>query len=68
MSLEITPAYEPQTGSWSYLLADETQSVAAIIDPVWVFNPVSGRTSTAFIDGLIELAGKKKSWVTDART
>jgi hypothetical protein len=41
--MEVTPSYEPESGTWTYLLGDPVQQVAAIIDPVWVFDPVSGR-------------------------
>jgi glyoxylase-like metal-dependent hydrolase (beta-lactamase superfamily II) len=56
MNLEIIPRYERESCTWSYLIADPVQSVAAVIDPVWVFDPVSGRACTAFIDGMLDLA------------
>lgn len=68
MSLDITPAYEPESGTWSYLVADTASKCAAIIDPVWVFNPVSGRTDTAFIDRLLDHArqsGYRIEWVLE---
>ena len=61
MSLLIKPAYEPESGSWSYLVADSDRGVAAIIDPVWVYDIVSGHTKTDFIDTLLDEA-KKQSW------
>lgn len=68
MSLEIMPAYETESGTWSYLLADTTQSVAAIIDPVWVFNPVSSQADTGFIDQILHTAenrGYRIQWVLE---
>ena len=68
MSMEITPSYEPESGTWSYLVADTENAVAAIIDPVWVFNPVSGLADTAFIDHLLETAqscGYRIEWVLE---
>jgi glyoxylase-like metal-dependent hydrolase (beta-lactamase superfamily II) len=68
MNPEITPRYEPESCTWSYLVADPVQAVAAIIDPVWVFDPVSGRASTAFIDAMIDLAaqrGFRIEWVLE---
>jgi len=68
MGLEITPRYEPQSGTWSYLVADDKQGVAAIIDPVWVFEPVSGTADTGFIDELLEIArqrGYRIEWVLE---
>ena len=53
MSLSITPFHEPRSGTWTYLVADTGQGVAAIIDPVWVFDPVSGLTSRESIDQVL---------------
>jgi glyoxylase-like metal-dependent hydrolase (beta-lactamase superfamily II) len=42
--------------------------VAAIIDPVWVFDPVSGIADTAFIDEVLaaaERAGYRVEWVLE---
>jgi glyoxylase-like metal-dependent hydrolase (beta-lactamase superfamily II) len=64
LSVEITSSYEPESGAWTYLLADPVQGVAAIIDPVWVFDPVSGRASTRLIDGLLDIAQQRKYRVT----
>jgi len=68
LSVEITPSYEPESGTWSYLLADPAQSVAAIVDPVWVFDPVSGRVSTQLIDALLNIAQQRNyriEWVLE---
>lgn len=68
MSMEITPRYEPESGTWSYLVADMENRVAAIIDPVWVFDPVSGLADAGFIDQLIETAhsnGCRIEWVLE---
>ena len=59
--LDIRPFYEADSGTWSYLLADCASKVAAIIDPVWVFDPVSGMADTAFIDDVLE-ASRRESW------
>ena len=68
MTVEITPSYEPESGTWTYLLADPAQSAAAIIDPVWVFDPVSGRVSTQLIDALLNIAQQRNyriEWVLE---
>jgi len=68
MSMEITPWYETETGTWSYLVADTENRVAAIIDPVWVFSQVSGLTDTAFVDRLLQMAhasGYRIEWVLE---
>ena len=54
--MEITPFYENGTGTWSYLLADTEQNKAAIIDPVMIFDPVSGLCDSSAIDPLLTLA------------
>ncbi len=53
MSLSITPFYEPRSGTWTYLVADTSAGVAAIVDPVWVFDPVSGQASRESIDEVL---------------
>ncbi|MGH8033650.1 MAG: MBL fold metallo-hydrolase, partial [Lysobacterales bacterium] len=68
MSLEITPLYEQESGTWSYLVADTERLVAAVIDPVWVFNPVSGHADTGFTDHLLDSAkqrGYRVEWVLE---
>jgi glyoxylase-like metal-dependent hydrolase (beta-lactamase superfamily II) len=68
MSLDITPAFEPESSTWTYLVADAASKSAAIIDPVWVFNPVSSRADTEFIDQLLDHAqrsGYRVEWVLE---
>jgi glyoxylase-like metal-dependent hydrolase (beta-lactamase superfamily II) len=68
VSVEILPSYEPESGTWTYLLGDRVQQVAAIIDPVWVFDPVSGRVSTQLIDALLQVAQQRNyriEWVLE---
>jgi glyoxylase-like metal-dependent hydrolase (beta-lactamase superfamily II) len=60
--------YEPDSGTWTHLLADTNGGIAAIIDPVWVFDPVSGLADTGFIDGVLsvaEKAGYRIEWVLE---
>lgn len=68
MSLEIVSRYEPGTGSWTYLLLNPVDRVAALIDPVLVFDPASGLIDTAFTDGLLaeaEKRGCRLEWVLE---
>ena len=68
MSMEITSWHEPESGTWTYLLADTGQRVAAVIDPVWVYNPVSGRADCSFIDRVlaaVEQQGLRLEWVLE---
>lgn len=66
--MEIKSFYEPESGTWTHLLADSSDKVAAIIDPVWVFDPVSGLADTAFIENVLaaaEQAGYRIEWVLE---
>jgi len=66
--MQISPYYEPESGTWTYLLADSGSGEAAIIDPVWVFDPVSGQADTAFTDRILDEAagqGLVLRWVLE---
>jgi glyoxylase-like metal-dependent hydrolase (beta-lactamase superfamily II) len=68
MTFEITPFYEPESCTWSYLVADTASGSAAIIDPVWVFDPVNGKANTAHTDGMLDTAGEREfevQWVLE---
>jgi glyoxylase-like metal-dependent hydrolase (beta-lactamase superfamily II) len=66
--MEIKSFYEPESGSWTHLLADSSDKVAAIIDPVWVFDPISGLADTDFIENVLAVAaraGYRIEWVLE---
>ena len=66
--MHIHAFHEPGTGTWTYLLADTATGAAAIIDPVWVYDPVSGRTDRDFIDEVLAVAareGWRVEWVLE---
>ena len=66
--MEITPFYEPESGTWTYLLADKLSHSAAIIDPVWVYNLISGVVDSSFIDQVLNTARQKNlkiEWVLE---
>lgn len=66
--MKITSFYEPDSGTWTHLLADPVEQKAAIIDPVLVYDPVSGQTDTAFIELVLaeaERAGYSIQWVLE---
>lgn len=68
MSLSIEPFYDPSSGTWTYLVADTNKAVAAIVDPVWVFDPVSGQASRTAVDGVLAAAnerGWRVRWVLE---
>jgi glyoxylase-like metal-dependent hydrolase (beta-lactamase superfamily II) len=54
--MHIESFYEPESGTWTHLLADEAERKAAVIDPVWVFDPASGRADATFIEGVLAQA------------
>ena len=65
---EIRPFYENESGTWTYLLADPEQKQAAIIDPVWVYDPVTGRPDSGFIDDVLreaDVLACTVSWVLE---
>jgi glyoxylase-like metal-dependent hydrolase (beta-lactamase superfamily II) len=66
--MQIKSFHEPGSGTWTHLLADPARNAAAIIDPVWVFDPVSGLTNTEFVDEILQLAdqaGLRVEWVLE---
>lgn len=66
--MKISSFYEPDSGTWTHLLADPVEQKAAIIDPVLVYDPVSGQTDTAFIEQVLaeaERAGYSIQWVLE---
>ena len=66
--MRIESFHEAQTGSWTHLLADPDQGVAAVIDPVLVYDPASGRTDERFIEKVLNAAcqaGCRVSWVLE---
>lgn len=67
-SMEISSHYETGTGTWSHLLADTASGKAALIDPVLVFDPVSGRSDSGFAQGILDLIrerGYQLDWVIE---
>jgi glyoxylase-like metal-dependent hydrolase (beta-lactamase superfamily II) len=67
-SPEVTGFYEPDTGSIQYLVADPGSKKAAIIDPVWNFDPRSARTDTRCADEVLQQArtrGLTVEWILD---
>ena len=65
---DIRSFHESDSGTWTHLLGDRDSGAAAIIDPVWVYDPVSGRADTAFIDGVLAVAdraGYRIEWVLE---
>lgn len=66
--IDIQSFYETDSGSWTYLVADSEEKQAVIIDPVWVYDPVSGKTDAAFIEQVLDRAeqcGYEVTWVLE---
>lgn len=68
MNMEIVPFFEPQSFTWSYLVADPVGGEAAVVDPVWVYDPVSGQADRSFADEILAHAngqGWTVRWVLE---
>ena len=68
MKPEIIPFFEPESCTWSQLVADGKNGKFAIIDPVWVYDLVSGIADTAYSDGILVTAmqnGYTVDWVLE---
>ena len=64
----VTGFYEPDTGSIQYLVADPGSRKAAIIDPVWNFDPRNARTATRSADEILQYVGANGmtvEWILD---
>lgn len=60
--------FDPVTGTASHVVWDEPKGVAAIIDPVWDYDPKSGRTSTASADRIVAFVtrfGLRVEWILE---
>ena len=68
MSPLVHPHYHATSGTWSYLVADADQRVAAIIDPVLDYDAASGRTATVSVEALFDQAreqGYSVPWILE---
>jgi glyoxylase-like metal-dependent hydrolase (beta-lactamase superfamily II) len=66
--LDIQSFYESESGTWTHLVADKVSKAAAVIDPVWVYDPVSGTADGAFIGQVLAAArgaGYRIEWVLE---
>jgi glyoxylase-like metal-dependent hydrolase (beta-lactamase superfamily II) len=64
----VTGFYEPDTGSVQYVVSDPATRKAAIIDPVWNFDPYSARTDTRSADTILGFVGERGlqvEWILD---
>lgn len=64
----VHPHHHADTGTWSYVVADQATQDAAIIDPVLDFDARSGRTSTASAQALLDTVrghGYRVRWLLE---
>jgi glyoxylase-like metal-dependent hydrolase (beta-lactamase superfamily II) len=54
MTPDVTPFFDADTFTFSYVVADPASSRAAIIDPVLDYDPASGRTGTTAADAIAD--------------
>jgi len=67
-SPQVTGFYDPDTGSIQYVVTDPGSGKAAIIDPVWNFDPRSARTDTRSADEILQhvsARGISVDWILD---
>ena len=58
MRPSVHPLHHPDTGTWSYVVADPQTGVAAIIDPVLDFEAKAARIATTSAQALLAIAGE----------
>lgn len=61
MRPEIQAFFDEATFTVSYLVGDPATKMAAVIDPVFDYDPKSGRTSTGSADAILAVA-KRRDW------
>ncbi|MBP9727441.1 MAG: MBL fold metallo-hydrolase [Gammaproteobacteria bacterium] len=68
MSIEIKTFFEPETATFTYIVSDTIEKVAAIIDPVLNYDQFSGRIKTHSADEAIKYVqdhGLKLEWILE---
>lgn len=64
----INGFHDPATGTVTYVVADPARRRAAVIDPVWDFEPRSGRLTTASVDLVSEFLERERlalDWILE---
>ena len=64
----VTGFHDPATGTITYVVADRTHRRAAVVDPVWDFDPKAGRLSTRSADRLSSFLEQEKlalDWILE---
>ncbi|KAH8880925.1 putative metallo-beta-lactamase domain protein [Thozetella sp. PMI_491] len=66
--LQIHDIFEPNTGTWQYIVADPSTHVAAIIDSVLDYNPATSELTTKTADNLLSVvkdSGYTVDWILE---
>jgi len=59
MTPEVRAFFDPDTYTYSYVIADPTSNSAAIIDSVLDYDPAAGRTGTGSADAIVDYVRKQ---------
>ncbi|MEE4172683.1 MAG: MBL fold metallo-hydrolase [Xanthomonadales bacterium] len=65
---DVRSFFEPESFTWTHLVADPASGDAALVDPVWVYDPVTGQTDRSFIDEVLaslEASGWTLKWILE---
>lgn len=66
--IDVAALWDEPTGSWQYILIDKATKKAAVIDPVWDFDPAAGATATNNADALLDFIDEHDlavEWILD---
>jgi len=65
---DVHAFYDPDTGTWSYVVFDPVTRIAALVDPVLDFDPKAGRTSSLSAEKLlafVESESLEVQWILE---
>jgi len=68
MPITVKEFFDPQTNTFAYVLSDDATSKAALIDPVWIYNPASSSTRMDFAQQMLDYAhtqGLEIEWILE---
>ena len=64
----VTGFHDPATGTVTFVVADRASRRAAVIDPVWDYEPKSARLSTASMERLAQFVAAERltlDWILE---
>ena len=68
MSVTVKEFFEPQTNTFAYVVSDDASNIAAIIDPVWIYNHAGSATRQDFAELILEYTrtmGLTVEWILE---